>query len=325
MTPQQKLLIEAALARGYQVEDMQESWHTEGIRIKKGDQQKIILKGAVYESMNKVMEIITGNKHASKNFLDECNIPTPKSVFFSRDLKEDQKKALQQQFKDQPNQSWVCKPVFGIHGDGILMNVHSLEQISKHLSLIPDNYTKWLLEEFVPGTDIRIQTIAGKLVAACRREPAYVIGDGRSSIQQLADVRHEVIQKQNIVNHLVIDHVSEQLLEQQGLVKTDIPEKDQKVILKEVANMSQGAYAVDITDELHEGYFKMVEEICQALSMEIIAIDAISQDHKKDPYKHAKVLEVNARPHWLQHTFSERKQHDIPGLIIESLFASKQN
>jgi cyanophycin synthetase len=34
----------------------------------------------------------------------------------------------------------------------------------------------------------------------------------------------------------------------------------------------------------------------------------------------AKVLELNARPEWLHHTFSERRTHDVAALILESLF-----
>ena len=39
------------------------------------------------------------------------------------------------------------------------------------------------------------------------------------------------------------------------------------------------------------------------------------------PALHAHVLGVCARPRWLVHTYSERRAHDMPAMILRDLFA----
>ena len=48
--------------------------------------------------------------------------------------------------------------------------------------------SRWIMvERFAPGADYRLLVVGDRVVAAARREPAQVIGDGRSTIRQLVD------------------------------------------------------------------------------------------------------------------------------------------
>ena len=44
-----------------------------------------------------------------------------------------------------------------------------------------------IVEKFITGDDYRLLVINNKLVAAAKRTPAHVIGDGKSTIQELVD------------------------------------------------------------------------------------------------------------------------------------------
>ena len=44
-----------------------------------------------------------------------------------------------------------------------------------------------IVEKYITGEDHRLLVIDNKLVAAAKRTPAHVIGDGKSTIQQLVD------------------------------------------------------------------------------------------------------------------------------------------
>ena len=44
-----------------------------------------------------------------------------------------------------------------------------------------------IVERYAPGDDYRLLVIGDRLIAAARRAPAQVIGDGRSTVAQLVD------------------------------------------------------------------------------------------------------------------------------------------
>ena len=62
-----------------------------------------------------------------------------------------------------------------------------------------------------------------------------------------------------------------------------------------------------------------MERASAELGMRALALDAMTPDPGLDPVDHAHVLEINARADWLHHTFSERRTHDIPGLLLRDL------
>lgn len=318
-SPQHLLFKDAALRKGFEVEDLTDQFPFETLRITSSNHQEFILKGAVYQSLQSVFERIADNKQAAKNFFKEIGIPFPKGI--CRDKKSIEISEIDQLFTQYPEISlWVCKPTDSTHGNHVLIDQVDAEAIYRHIHSTSERYQSWLIEEQIPGEDIRIQVIGGKIAAACRREPAFVIGDGKRTVQELADERDAFIQTQNPINRLILNRESRRVLEEQDLKKKSIPKVGQKVRLKEVANMSKGGLAIDITDELHEQYHNWIERISQGFHMSIYAVDIMSTDHTKDPNTHAKILELNCRPHWLQHTFSEVKQHDIASLILDELF-----
>ncbi len=49
-----------------------------------------------------------------------------------------------------------------------------------------------VVEKFAPGDDYRLLVVGGKLVAAARREPAHVIGDGLHTVSQLVELVNQI-------------------------------------------------------------------------------------------------------------------------------------
>ena len=47
-----------------------------------------------------------------------------------------------------------------------------------------------MVEKFAPGDDYRLLVVGDQVVAAARREPAQVIGDGRATVAELVDVKN---------------------------------------------------------------------------------------------------------------------------------------
>lgn len=257
------------------------------------------------------------NKQYCKHLFERLKISCPKSLVFSNGMVE---KERIETFM-QSNQLYVCKPLNGAEGEGVNMYIKSIEGIIEAWDLWKDKYDQFMVEEQVVGSDLRLQAIGGRIVAACVREPATVVGDGINTVKELIALRRSEIQLQNPLNKLELDAASFELLKAQKLNLSDVPNLHEKVQLKYVANMGQGATSIDITDEIHPDYNQWIARITENLNLSIFALDVLTTDHTQAPNsKIAWALEINGEPYWYHHTFSERRTHNIAKLILEDVF-----
>jgi cyanophycin synthetase len=70
-----------------------------------------------------------------------------------------------------------------------MVNLSQREDIEKAWHLAKAEGSDVIVENYVEGDEHRVLVIGGKVVAACRGEKAWVVGDGKSSIQQLVDTQ----------------------------------------------------------------------------------------------------------------------------------------
>lgn len=257
------------------------------------------------------------NKQYSKYLFERLKISHPKSLVFGDGVTEkNQIKAFMEQDK-----TYVCKPLNGAEGEGVTMNIKTEKGVVDAWNLWKHKYAQFMVEEQVAGSDLRLQAIGGKIVAACVRKPATVTGDGRLTIEELVALRQAEIKAQNPLNKLELDVASFELLKAQNLNLKTIPKEGQKVQLKYVANMGQGATSIDITDEIHPAYNEWIARITTHLNLSIFALDVLTFDHTQAPSPEtAWALEINGEPYWYHHTFSERRTHNMAKLILEDVF-----
>jgi cyanophycin synthetase len=83
-----------------------------------------------------------------------------------------------------------------------------------------------------------------------------------------------------------------------------IIQKGKKVFLSNLANISQGGSAEDVTSIIHKDNIVLAQRAAQAIGLDIAGVDFISKDISKSWFKNGgAVIEVNAqpgfRPHWL--------------------------
>ena len=309
-------IIEAARGLGIGVTDLSRSWGMDAISLEWKGQREIVIQGRIFRYLSAQADLIAANKHAGKQLMKAAGIPVPVGLTFE-DAVADNEAISQFTAKYQPV---VCKPLDGTEGLCILMDITDPDDVVAHWRAVRGQYAVFLLEQQVSGTDLRIQSIGGVLVAACTRIPTRILGDGQHSVRELIDRKNRALAALNPENQITIDHQVRDLLARRQLHPDSIIPAGQEIGIKKVANMSQGARAVDITDEIHSTYYQWVERISESLNLSLFSLDVITVDHRKDPSRHAKALEINAQPAWLHHTFSERRRHDIPTLILRHLF-----
>ena len=214
--------------------------------------------------------------------------------------------------------SMVAKPAWGSHGEGVRVGLRSASEVKTHL----DDHARfpgerWIIEEQVGGKDLRMHVIAGEIVAACERLPASVVGDSERTIEQLMAARDRDVSAQNPRNRVLPAAETTRLLSARGLAYDSVPAAGERVPLREVANISEGASVRDITGELDEGWARVARAFYDETELPVFAIDARGE-HAAVTTERAWVLEVNARPEWLHHTFPEAGGYDVAGRLLEA-------
>jgi D-alanine-D-alanine ligase-like ATP-grasp enzyme len=311
---QHQLVLATARARGITVTDVSDRMLCQAAMLELGGRAELLVKGIIASSMNLNTRYLCDFKQLSKLVFERVGIPSPRSMLFRTPEQPGLAAFIQ------ADRSYVCKPQVAFNGVGVQMGITSFEQVCEYWQRSRDLDASFLLEEQYDGTDLRFQIIDRRIAAACVRVPAHVIGDGAQTLAQLVEARREVMRQQNPSNRLELDQASIALLEAQGLSPKSTPELGQHVRLKEVSNMGQGGHAIDVTEEIHPRYREWARRIVDFCDASYCALDFICEDPAKDPETSAIALEINSLAEWVHHTFSERRTHDLAGLVIDTTF-----
>jgi D-alanine-D-alanine ligase-like ATP-grasp enzyme len=314
MLLQHQLLIDRALTMGVQVEEVSETLGQTAVILSYQKRSELFLNGVPASPTNLMALSYCDNKALTKKVFARFRIPFPLGILFQSPSDP----AIGSFLKE--GQSYVCKPVSDTNGRGVVMNIRTTGMLDSYYDEYKDSFTGFLLEEQVDGQDLRLQVIGGRVVAACIREPAFVMGNGKDSVLELISQRQQVMLTQNPENKLEIDGVTKELLAKQSLNLTDKPASGQKVRLKYVCNMAQGGVATDVTDLIDPVFEEWSKDLVDHLDSGYMGIDFIASDLGEGARQTSRILEINARADWLHHTFSERRKHDIPTLLLKNAF-----
>ena len=242
---------------------------------------------------------IADDKMRTKEILKTAGVPIPEG----RNVVE----ALEAlEVADDIGYPVVVKPLVGNHGRGITVNVRNAEDLTVAFEQAKLFHETIVVESYLPGFDHRVLVIEGKFVAAARRDPASVTGDGRSTIQQLIDNLNEDPQRgfghENILTRVIVDFMTERLLSQMGMDLDTVLPEGEELVLKSTANLSQGGTSTDVTDEVHPFVRHMAERIARIIDIDIMGIDIIAP-HLREPLENTGggVVEVNAAPGFRMH------------------------
>ncbi|QFT93947.1 Cyanophycin synthetase [Roseovarius sp. THAF9] len=246
---------------------------------------------------------IADDKEWTKQVLDDAGVAVPKGyICYSWDEIKDAADWI----------GWpvVTKPLSGNHGRGVTTDITNEEELKSGyeaaLARCRDDYGAVIVESYIKGEDHRILVVGGKMIAAARRRPAHVEGDGTSTIQQLIDKENEDPRRgvghENLLTQIIVDEQTMRLLEQAELTLDSVPAKGEIIYLKSTANISTGGTATDLTDEVHPEIKFAMERIGRIVGLDIIGIDMLAETLSKPlDQQSAGVVEVNAGPGFRMH------------------------
>ena len=262
---------------------------------------------------------IACNKEQTKKMLDAASIPVANGGICvdEEDLDEVIKKI---------GYPIVIKPLDGNHGKGASINVKTMEDAISGLAYAKKYSHRVIVEKFITGYDFRVLVIDNKLVAAAKREPAHVKGDGKLNIQQLIEETNKDPRRgyghENVLTQIDVDRDTTDLLEKLNYTLETVPKKDEVVYLKSTANLSTGGTSIDVTDMMHPENIFLCERISRVIGLDICGVD-IMAENLTQPLKEngGCILEVNAAPGFRMHLApSEGLPRNVAAPVIDMLY-----
>lgn len=220
----------------------------------------------------------------------------------------------------------VLKPLSGNHGRGVSINLKSQSEVETAFEKAQEHGRSVVVESFLDGMDHRLLVVNGQLVAAAKRVPGHVVGDGEHTVEQLVEIVNRDPRRgvghEKVLTRLEFDHQAERLLAKLGYDRNTVPAKDEVVYLRSTANLSTGGTAIDVTDIIHPDNRQMAIRAINAIGLDIGGVDFLTNDISES-YRDAGggICEVNAGPGFRMHVApSSGKSRDVAGPVIDMLF-----
>lgn len=188
----------------------------------------------------------------TKSFLTKNNISVPKSIVVKTNITEEE---LLEKIKSLSFPLMV-KPLVKDVTFSLISNIENKEQLLDTLLNFSKSYSNQIvvIEEQLIGEHYQLYVVNNEVVAAVKKEPANIIGDGIHNIEQLIEIKNKERKKNPYLSDKLIQ-INEHLinfLQKQNLTLKSIPGNSNKVFLSNQANISNGAETIDVTENLLE-------------------------------------------------------------------------
>ncbi len=220
----------------------------------------------------------------------------------------------------------VTKPYNGNHGRGISIRLTTEEEVAQGFLVAREHSRSVIVETFLEGDDHRLLVVNGELVAATRRTPGHVVGDGVRTVSELVDIVNQDPRRgvghEKVLTRLELDAQAHKMLEREQLHVESVPAQGRIVYLRSTANLSTGGTATDVTDVIHPDNREMAERAVRAIGLDVGGVDFLSKNITESYRKiGGGICEVNAAPGFRMHVApSEGTPRDVATPVIDMLF-----
>ncbi|MDP2829752.1 MAG: cyanophycin synthetase [Sulfuricellaceae bacterium] len=288
--PSTGAIVQAAVARGIPYRRL-----TTGsmVQFGWGSKQRRIQAAETSET-SAIAESIAQDKDLTKKLLNAAGVPVPQGCSVT-----------------DAEAGWTCasglggavvvKPRDGNQGKGVTVNVVNREQFMIAYAAAAEISEDVMIERYMPGHDHRFLIVGKTLVAAARREPPHVIGDGAHTVRELVDQVNSDPRRgeghATTLTKIRFDDIALARLAVQDLSAESIPPKGARVVLRSNANLSTGGTATDVTDDVHPELAARAIEAAQMIGLDIAGVDVVCDSVSKPLEEQGGgVVEINAAP-----------------------------
>lgn len=273
-------------------------------------------------------ETIAKNKDLTKEMLKSMGIPVAEGY-----LIEENQHAYDLLIKyfEILGSPVVIKPYDGNHGNGVTTNINNVNKLKSAYKNANKISEYVIIEKHVKGNDYRILLINNKFVAASKRTPACVVGNGKNSIHQLISQTNQDPKRGNEheseLTKITYDDSVYEYLWEQGFFWFSVPRKNQIVYLRKNGNLSTGGTAEDVTDIVHPSIIEHAINASIQIDIDVCGIDVVCEDISKPlEIQDGCFIEVNSGPGLRMHLYpSSGKSRDVCEPIISGLFPNNSD
>lgn len=318
--PSTAAIVDAAMAR-----DIPFIRLTEGnlVQLGYGSRQRRIWT-AETDRTSAIAETISSDKDLTKQMLTQCGIPVPEGILAAT-----------------PDAAWeaaqeiglpvAVKPIDGQRGWGVSLNVHSEQGVRDAWAAADKEGSGVLIERYVQGDEHRVLVVGDRVVAAVRGETACVVGDGRSTIEQLIESQINTDPRRGVAEHYPLDlikldtprgEMSLLEIQRQGYKPDSVPPVGESVVVQRNGNLS-----IDVTDNVHPDVAAMATLAARVIGLDIAGIDIVTRDIRRPLTEtQGAIIEVNAGPGLLMHVKPAVGQpRPVGRAIVDHLFAPRES
>lgn len=249
-----------------------------------------------------VASALSCNKYFLRKLLKDKNLPTPRTIALRHPA------AWKSVLHSSLRFPLVVKPIDASHANGASLNITTPKElhraVERAFSYINKSQRKHrvLVEEYFEAQDLRLLVVGSRVVSVVKREPAYVIGDGTSSIRQLIHAFnrewHSPIKYDFPQCPIPIDSEVTRCLSRNNLTLNSVVPTGTKTSLRWNANVSTGGRAIDITDQVHPRIKALAVHIAKLSHLKIGGVDLLCKNPASSNVSSANVviLEINDSP-----------------------------
>ena len=288
LNPYARIIADEALRRGIELEVLDAAWGE--MRLTSGG-RSIVTRESLSELTSAIAMSRCDDKRVTRRILTGAGLRVPRGGSATGG---DEDLELLERLG-----TVVVKPARGEQGAGITVGVEHPGDLRAAVERAQRVCPDVLIEEMVPGDDLRIVVIDHRVVAAAVRRPAAVVGDGQHSILQLIDAqsrrRAAATGGESVIP---VDETTDVVLADQGYSREDVPSAGTRVEVRNTANLHTGGTIHDVTDHLHPALADAAVIASRALEIPVTGLDLLVPDVSGSEYV---MIEANERPGLANH------------------------
>lgn len=220
----------------------------------------------------------------------------------------------------------VVKPRASSRGNGITTRIAAASDLRKATAWASSFGRALMVEEFVEGDNFRLLFLDGEMVAALRREPPHVTGDGIHSVREFmrrenARRLHDPVATSLIP--LTLDFECRHMLRLQGLTEHSIPGEGVRVRLKSVINQNAARENHTWRGPVHPSITELGRRVGAVLNLKLFGMDLITKDIAAPLAESGGVInEINTQPGLHYHDLVAEDADKVPvgELVLDAIF-----
>ena len=226
----------------------------------------------------------------------------------------------------------TVKPLDSSQSAGVTLRIQTDAEllIAAETALIHSK--RIMIQKYVPGVDYRILVIAGKVAGVLEYRPAFLIGDGHSTVEELIhQLNLEQIQRNKLGEegsfrpvHVASKPVLSQL-NQLGITRESVPEVGEGIELFTVGNLLANEISEVVTDrscDICSFNEQAAIKAAEILGVDVAGVDVRCQDIGQPlAGENGGIIEVNALPDLIDpYLFLQGSYVDVFERYIRYLF-----